>query len=108
VGFILAILLVPVVVGIMILFVWWLKCKAMELTVTNRRTELRKGILSKSTSEVWHSNVRNIQIDQSFFQRVFGVGTIGISSAGQSGIEIQVAGLRDPEQVRSLIDQHRA
>jgi hypothetical protein len=52
-------------------------------------------------------DVRNIEIDQSVFQRMFGVGSIGIASAGQSGIEIQFAGIRDPDGVKTLIDRYR-
>jgi len=101
------ILLCLVVVGFFLFFAWWFKCKGTTLTVTNHRTRLRKGILSKSITEVWHQDVRNVQLNQSFFQRILGVGTIGISSAGQSEIEIKVAGIPDPERVKELIDKYR-
>jgi uncharacterized membrane protein YdbT with pleckstrin-like domain len=48
-----------------------------------------------------------VQISQSFFQRIFGVATIGISSAGQAGVEIEVDGLRNPNKVKDIIDRHR-
>ena len=107
VGFVVTCLLCLVLVGFAIFFFWWLKCIGTKLTITNDRTILRRGILSKSVTEVWHQDVRNVQLDQTFFQRVFGVGRIGISSSGQSGVEIMVSGIPDPEQVKSLIDQHR-
>jgi len=94
-------------VGIPILFVWWLRCKATTLTVSDERVTLREGILSKSTNEVWHRDVRNVQLSQSFLQRIFGVGGIGISSAGQGGVEISVTGVPSPGKIKSLIDQHR-
>jgi uncharacterized membrane protein YdbT with pleckstrin-like domain len=56
---------------------------------------------------VLHSNVRNVQVGQNVFQRIFGVGKIGISSAGQSGVEIEVSGIRNPQKVSKLIDEHR-
>ena len=96
-----------IVVGFFLFFFWWLKCKGTTLTVTSDRTRLRKGILSKSVTEVWHRDVRNVQLNQSFFQRIFGVGTIGVSSAGQNEIEIKVAGIPDPERVKTLIDKYR-
>ncbi len=107
VEFVLTGLLCLIGIGIVMFFVWWLKCKGTQLTVTTERTRLRKGILSKSVTEVWHQDVRNVQLSQSFFQRMFNVGWIGISSSGQSGLEIGVAGLPDPERVKQLIDQHR-
>ena len=96
------------VVGLVMMFVWWLKCKGTTLTVTNKRTSLRRGILSKSINEVWHSDVRNVLLKQSFFQRIFGVGMIGVSSAGQSGMEISVSGIPDPDRVKQLIDERRS
>jgi hypothetical protein len=35
------------------------------------------------------------------------VGWIGISSAGQAGLEIEVNGIVDPERVKQIIDDHR-
>ena len=107
VEFTLTCLLSLIGVGLVIFLVWWLRCKGTQLTVTNERTRLRKGLLSRSIVEVWHQDVRHVQLNQSFFQRVFGVGTLGISSAGDSGLEIEVAGIPDPEGVKNLIDQHR-
>ena len=107
VEFVVTCLLCLVLVGFVMFFFWWLKCIGTKLTVTTDRTTLRRGILSKSVTEVWHQDVRNVQLDQTFFQRIFGVGTIGISSAGQSGLEISVAGIPDPDRVKALIDQHR-
>jgi uncharacterized membrane protein YdbT with pleckstrin-like domain len=94
-------------VGFVILFVWWLQCQATTLTVTQERTILRKGLLSKSTTEVWHEDVRNVQISQGLLQRLLGVGTVGISSAGQSGVEILAVGIPEPENVRRIIDRYK-
>lgn len=94
-------------IGLVMYLLWWLQCKGTQLTVTSERTRLRKGILSKSVTEVWHQDVRNVQLNQTFGQRLFGVGTLGISSSGQSGLEISVSGIPDPERVKELIDRHR-
>ncbi len=107
VEFVVNVLLCLIVVGFILFFVWWLRCKGTTLTVTNKRTILRRGILSKSITEVWHRDVRNVQLDQTFFQRILGVGQVGISSSGQSGLEISVTGIPDPDLVKRLIDQHR-
>jgi len=108
IGFILSILLIGAFgLGLLILLVWWLKVLGITLIVTDERVTLRKGILSKHTNEVYHTDIRNVQISQGLFQRMLGVGTIGISSAGHAGIEIQVAGLPKPQKIKDIIDQHR-
>ena len=100
-------ILVPLLIGLGVFFVWWLKIKGTTLTVTSQRTSCRRGILSKAISEVWHRDIRNVQLNQSLLQRILGVGTIGISSAGQNEVEINVSGIPDPEQVKRLIDENR-
>ena len=106
--FILCVLLIAAFgLGLLLLLIWWLQVLGTKLTVTNEQTTLRKGILAKHTNDVFHSNVRNIQVRQSFLQRVFNVGWVGISSAGQSGLEIEVGGIFDPQKVKDIIDDHR-
>ncbi len=95
------------VLGMLLLLSWWLDCLGHRLVVTDRRTIFRKGLLSKFTNEILHSHVRNIQINQSVFQRLTHVGSIGISSSGQAGIEIFIRGVPNPYHVKSIIDTYR-
>jgi uncharacterized membrane protein YdbT with pleckstrin-like domain len=101
-----ALIVVFVIVG-SIQLIWWLQVLSTTLTVTDKRTILRKGILSKFTNEVLHENIRNIQVYQSFMQRMLQVGSIGISSAGQADVEIEVQGIPNPYDVKASIDQYR-
>ena len=105
--FTLGIILCFVVIGIPVMLFWWLKCLGTRLTITNRRSTLRKGILSKQISEVWHRDVRNVQLTQTFFQRIFGVGRLAISSSGQDGMEIDVTGIPTPAKAKGIIDANR-
>jgi uncharacterized membrane protein YdbT with pleckstrin-like domain len=106
--FILSVILIAAFgLGLIILLIWWLQTLGTKLTVTDERITLRKGILSKYTNEVFHTDIRNVQLDQSFFQRLFDVGTIAISTSGQEGIEISVQGIPHPQNVRDLIDKYR-
>ena len=86
---------------------WWIDRLSASLEITTKRTVMLRGFFSKSSSEVVHDNIRNIQIDQTFMQRVMKVGRIGISSSGQDGIELQVNHLKDPEYLRQVIDLYR-
>lgn len=107
VGFILAVIVSFVGIGLIILLFWWLQSKGTRLTITDQRTILRRGILSKHVNEVYHSDIRNVQIFQSFLQRIFSVGTISIASAGSGQAEIVVVGMRDPAKVKELLDAGR-
>ena len=108
IAFAIVVLLSIVGIGLPILLVWWLRCRSTELTITEKRTKLHEGWLSRSITEVWHRDVRNVQLHQSLFQRLMGTGRIGVSSAAQSGIEIDVSGLKDPLEIKRIIDEYRS
>ena len=92
--------------GLFMLFIWYLKTKATKLTITDQRVILRKGLLSKKTSEVSINDIRKIGTEQRFLQRIFGVGTMTISTAGTAGVEISVSGFRKPDELKNLIRQN--
>ncbi len=106
-SFILCLVLSLVGIGLIIFLIWWIRTKGTELTVTDERVSLRKGILSKFTNDVYLTDIRNVQIYQSFWQRILGVGSVAISSAGHEGIEIDIKGIPDPEKIKAIIDTHR-
>ncbi len=87
---------------------WTLLSRFTTLTVTDDRTIYQRGIISRETSEVQHDDVRNIQLDQTFGQRLLHVGGIGISSSGQDDLEVVVKQLPHPEKIIELIrdNQH--
>ena len=105
--FIAMLLLCPLGIGLIVMFVWWINCKAERLIIGSESVELQKGILSKYQNEVFYSDVRNIQIRQSLCDRIFNVGHIGISSSGQDGIEIEIGGISDPDAIRDFIYANR-
>jgi len=61
---------------------WMLLSQFTTLTVTDDLTIYQEGFVSRETSEVQHNDVRNIQLDQSFVQRLLGIGGVSISSSG--------------------------
>lgn len=105
--FVLSVLLVPVGIGVIVLFIWWLQVKGTRITIDKKKTLLRKGILSKQINEVYHQDVRNTKVSQSFFQRMFDVGTLSVSSAGQGDMEVSVAGIPDPYRAKKIINDNR-
>lgn len=101
-GFILAIILIPAAIGILILMVWYLKCKSTRLEINDNEIVLEKGLLSKERTELNVSGIRTVKIKQSFFNRIFGVGALSVYTAGDNP-EIQVQGMPRPEIFRDLV-----
>ncbi|MBO6513360.1 MAG: PH domain-containing protein, partial [Phycisphaerales bacterium] len=52
------------VLGMGTLLWWWVDRLAASFEITTKRTIMHRGFFSKSSSEVVHDNIRNIQIDQ--------------------------------------------
>lgn len=90
-------------IGLIYWFFLWIQTRFTVLTVTNRRTVLRKGIIARKTTEVRHRDVRNLQVNQTEVERLLGVGDIAISSSGQDELEIQVIGIPHPEKIASIV-----
>ena len=102
-GFIICLILIPVGgLGLLILLTWHLRNKASKLTVNDNEILFEKGLLSKERSEVNLASVRTTKVKQSFFNRIFGVGSIEIFTAGDSP-EIVATGMPDPNKIRELI-----
>jgi uncharacterized membrane protein YdbT with pleckstrin-like domain len=95
------------VLGFISLATWWLRVINIRLIVTNERVTLRMGVLSKNIREVFLSDIRSVQINQSFLQRILNVGHVEISSAASSDAEIRIDGIPNPNQVKELIDKYR-
>lgn len=102
-GFILAVLLIPVGVGIIILLAWYLICLSTKLELEGNDLVLTKGLLSKDRVELDISSIRTVRVYQSFLNRIFNVGSISVFTAGDKP-EIEVAGLPDPHDLRELIN----
>lgn len=92
---------------LVVLLGWWVLTLDEALEITNKRTIQRKGLLRKQTTEVLHDHIRNVQVTQTFWGRIWGVGRLGISSSGQEGIEIVMEHLPRPERIRAIIDAYR-
>jgi uncharacterized membrane protein YdbT with pleckstrin-like domain len=106
-GFILAVLLIPFAIGILILMYWYLKCKGSKLEINGDEIVLEEGLLSKERTELAISGIRTVKIKQSFFNRLFGVGTVAIFTAGDNP-EIQAHGMPRPEVFRELVKASQA
>lgn len=95
--------ILPFAFAAVMLLGWKLRCKATELTITTRRSILRHGMLSRYTTEIRHCDIRNIQVAQTFWQRICGVGSICISSEMEDDHDLEVTGLPHPDRIAAAI-----
>lgn len=69
-------------------------------TIRGGTIESCKGIIGREVQSIRVQDLRNVNVRQSFFQRVFGVGDIEFSSAGGAGVEVTFYGVTDPLGVK--------
>ena len=72
-----------------------------ELAVTDHRIIYKTGVFSRHTMEMNRTKVESVDVDQSFFGRIFGYGTILVRGTGGS-LE-PLPNIQDPLTLRSRI-----
>lgn len=87
--------------------VWKVRTFAQRLRITNKRSVLTRGLLSRSSVEILHRTLQEIEVRQSFPQRVMGTGSLMLSNAAESEVEIIVHDVRNPDHLRQIIDAYR-
>lgn len=88
------VLTLPIVVGLVILGVVYVRYKSTEIAVTNRRIVIKLGFISRRTLEINVGKVESVQIEQGILGRLFGFGTLII--AGTGATHEPLAGIADP------------
>jgi uncharacterized membrane protein YdbT with pleckstrin-like domain len=62
-----------------------------------------EGFISRKSVEILHRNVQNSYVNQNIIQRIYGVGSVGFSSSGQSNVEVIISGIEKPHEVAAKI-----
>lgn len=73
-----------------------------RLTITDKRLTYESGLLSRSTRTMDLAKIQDIQVEQSLLQRLLGLGTISIETAGERG-PLVMEGIDDPHAVAEQI-----
>lgn len=67
------------------------------------RIRVERGLLSKCYQDLNPRDIRSIDVDQSFFQRLVGIGNITISTSATVEAAEELKSIPDPKGVRDLI-----
>ena len=79
--------------GVLLLFPF-IRQKTTELVVTDRRVIAKFGLISRRTIEMRMSKIESIRVDQAFWERIGGFGTVVIHGTG--GASEPIPEVRDP------------
>jgi uncharacterized membrane protein YdbT with pleckstrin-like domain len=72
-------------VWLVLRFIRW---RMTSLVVTSFRLVERHGVASTRTTEIWLSNVEEVEAAQSLFRRMLGTGELEVTLYGDNGIRV--------------------
>ncbi len=79
------------------------KRSSVVLRIYPNRITLERGLLSKCYQDYNPQDIQSIDVDQSFFQRLVGIGDLTISTAATVEASEELRCIPDPKGVRDLI-----
>jgi uncharacterized membrane protein YdbT with pleckstrin-like domain len=88
-------------VGILLLLGAWIRRKATEIVVTDRRVIFKRGLLSRHTVEMNVGKIETVDVEQGLSGRLWGYGTLLIRGTG-AGFE-PLVGVGSPLRIRNAI-----
>ena len=97
-------LIVLVIIGLTVL-IGFVKRVATTYTITNRRLNIKRGIVSREIQETRLERVQNVNYRQSVYQRVMQIGDVDFDTAATDDYNFVFVGVADPGDVVHSVDQ---
>ena len=97
--------LVILVVLALTLAIGFFKRVATTYTITNRRLNIKRGIVSKEVQETRLERVQNVNYRQSVYQRLMQIGDVDFDTAASDDYNFVFVGVADPGEVVHAVDQ---
>jgi uncharacterized membrane protein YdbT with pleckstrin-like domain len=96
-------LVVLVVIALTVL-VGFIKRVATTYTITDRRLNIKRGLISREIQETRLERVQNVNYRQSAFQRLLQVGDVDFDTAAGDDYNFVFSGVADPSEVVHRVD----
>jgi membrane protein YdbS with pleckstrin-like domain len=89
------------VLGLLLLSAAWVRRRATEIVVTDRRVIFKRGLLSRHSVEMNVGKIETVDVEQGFSGRIWNYGTLLIRGTG-AGFE-PLVGVGAPIAIRNAI-----
>ena len=84
----------------------FIKRWATTYTITSRRLNIKRGIISREIQETRLERVQDVNYSQSVYQRVMQIGDVDFNTAASGGdYDFIFYGVADPQDVVHKVDQ---
>lgn len=86
----------------------WLRRATTRYQLTDRRIYIKLGLLSRTERSTNVERIQNVEVAQSLFQRLLGIGNVEWATAGsdESDADFTFAGIEDPGGLVRLVHEH--
>ncbi len=84
--------------------IWrWLVVRNTVFTLTTERLKVRRGVFNRVTEDLELYRVRDTKFEQTFWERMFGVGEVILYTTDASTPEVHIPWLKDAELLREAV-----
>jgi len=96
---------VVLVVLALTVLIGFVKRVATTYTITNRRLNIKRGIISREVQETRLERVQNVNYNQSVYQRLMQIGDVDFDTAATDDYDFVFYGVADPANVVHEVDR---
>lgn len=94
-------------VMIILMIIAFVYTKTMEFQIFSNEVVVKKGVINRTEKHVPYRTVTNISTRFGFYDKIFGIGTVEIETAGkagrQSGPEEKIEGITNFVEIRNTV-----
>jgi len=92
--------------GIIIIIIAFCLRRGTTFYITDERVIYEVTFLSRQISSTTYDKIQDLHLSQGIFERIVGMGTIHINTAGTHFVEIKFFGIENPMSIKRMIEEH--
>jgi uncharacterized membrane protein YdbT with pleckstrin-like domain len=93
------------VIAAVTILVGFIKRVATVYTITDRRLNIKRGIVSRNVQETRLQRVQNVNYNQGVYERIMQIGDVDFDTAGTDDSNFTFAGVAQPEEVVKQVER---
>lgn len=90
-------------IGALVFFIGEISRRAETFYILEAGVERGYQLLSTDREFIDYAKIQDLDVDQSLFERMFGVGDVNFDTAGTSKVEMRFYAVRDPYRLERII-----
>ena len=99
------IFVISILISLAIFVYIWISRSSYKLYIYADKIVYEMGFFNKKYKEIKKKDIRTIEVDQPFIQRVLNIGTLKFATSGTTGYEIIFEGVKNPKKVKREIEK---